>query len=158
MGRHSDLENSAPKLRQWCECVVDYILGTQTDPFSATMVSQSKKAIQEATEKQDLRGLRQIKRDFDEWAKYLDQGKQAELDSKLRSLCGEGLASYDKIVDKVLKKKRIRSSEEYQAVNYIIDQLCQVEEAERTEDHDERIERLSFLVAEYESELAKKGE
>lgn len=113
------------RLAEWCvfaERAVFGLLsqrGSMSD-FSKELFEQKLEAIQRARQRGDLRGLRMVYRDVNEWLGGLDPQMRDELDSLLRAQFGHGLEKGEKALERqarlILKIGRIRRAEEYRVL------------------------------------------
>ena len=79
------------ELHEWCLAVIRLIKGLDQ---STELYELAEESIDAALERSDLRGLRMVARDFEEWVSGLPMSDQLELDASLRQRFGRGLKSF----------------------------------------------------------------
>jgi hypothetical protein len=111
------------------------------------LAAQLRDAIEDAYAAQNLRGLRTIKRDFDEWCKSLPDALQRELNRLLESRLGVDSGAEargrEKEVREIAARGRIRNEREYRAVASF------VEEFHDKPSRAQEIPRLNELLSQY---------
>lgn len=132
------------KLRDRCTLVLGFInrLGELGD-----LARQFDEVIQEAHATQNLRGLRILRRDLDEWSKDLSEDEQVELETMLRVQLQvdpeqEHAADIAEL-RQIEGRGRIRNEREYRLVQ------ARVEELRMLSDGAGEIQRLDVLLASY---------
>lgn len=111
-------------LRDRCVAIVRFIaeLGDPGDLFA-----QTEEAIHAAFERGDLRGLKMVSKDVDEWAKALSSSQRAKLDDVLRSRFGaecRNAKEEARELARILQRGTITDREEYSLLSRRADEIC----------------------------------
>lgn len=140
MGRKlsSDQAKELEQLRVACLAILEYFnprgeLGELADEFRA--------AVQGAYMRRDLRGLRSLRRDFQEWLRDLPTEARVELE---RSLALLNVPAPPSDLEVALARGRIETEDEYRAV------LSRVEDIYDDPARESDITRLNALLSEYD--------
>jgi hypothetical protein len=132
------------ELRDRCLALYDYVTAhANLGPLG----SQIRDTVENAYASQDLRGLRRIKRDFDEWSRSLPDERQQELAQLLEArlavdLRGESQANEEEVRG-ILARGRIRNEREYRLVSSFIEDLLE------RPGHRGEVSALNELLARY---------
>jgi hypothetical protein len=113
-------------LRDRCVFIYDFM--TKHAPLGP-LATQLRDAVKDAHAAQNLRGLRLIRRDFDEWSKSLPETLREELGRLLNSRFGvdqeREAEAREREVSEILARGRIRNEREYRLVESSVDDLVE---------------------------------
>lgn len=131
-------------IKDWCLTILNFMIEKSGDN---PLFQQFKNIIVETHEKQNLKGLRHVIKDVNEWAKGLSKSDFDELNNLLNRKFEKDLIKEDtKISNKisqVLKKGKISNEEEYRML------LNRVEEIYADESKKEEVKSFNKLLADY---------
>jgi hypothetical protein len=142
----SQREAEMRELRDWCVAILHAI--GQFDPTGS--YSQAEQGVEAAFQRGDLRGLKMVARDVQEWATALSPADQQKLDQALRSRFGHGLAeraddAYREVAQ-ILKRGQIDTQDEYRLLRIRVEAI-HADESKRAE-----LEKINELLAAYEAD------
>jgi hypothetical protein len=111
-------------LKAWCLAIVRFLRELDTSP---SLYSQLEEAIEAAFERGDLRGLKMVSRDLEEWAMGLPSASQRQLNNMLHARFGIELAviarQRAREVARILKRGAIADEDEYRLLSTRADQI-----------------------------------
>jgi hypothetical protein len=130
--------------RGWCLTIIGYLRTVEESP----VFDDFAKAVNEIYAIRDLRQMRGITRDMNEWARELTTTHMAELNGQLRERFGEDLDSQTArdiaMIDRIRNRGAIRTKREYRLVRE------RAEEIWDDDDKKEEMEALNKLLADFE--------
>jgi hypothetical protein len=126
------------RLRLACIAILDFVVARGN---LAEFASEFRKVVEEAYEKRSLKGLRIIRRDFQEWIGDLPPSARTELERGLRSIEGQAL---DDQLSAAIGRGRILTEEECRVV------LARVEDIYADPAARNEVELLNRLLADFD--------
>lgn len=139
-------------LYTWCMTIIIYI-SSIAEPQCPALTDFFEAVIREQYEKRSLRGLKQISGDLREWANGLNMKKQRELDELLHAKVGRGLKEgqrlFEKHVNAILKRGKIRNSDEAELLLQRADEIYSDKEKEN------ELKKINVILAKYEGSALK---
>ena len=104
--------------------IIDYIIDKDSNPI----ILQMRETIKIAFEKNDLKGLKEISRDMNAWAKSLSTEDTKELEKLLAGRFREDLTGDQltlTIIQEIIKKGEIRNEEEYRIMHEYLQDISE---------------------------------
>lgn len=137
--------------RDWCLLVVNFLL-REGDPFRGQLIE----VIDGCVERGDKRGLSMVKGDLGQWARGYPAERVNELNSILVRRLGVGIGSVENRINRILKRGEIRTRKDYEIVEERLDQISQMEVAQRSKYHEES-EKLNQYLIRFEEKTSSEG-
>jgi cold shock CspA family protein len=132
-------------IKEWCFTIMDFMISHYE---GKDVFVQFSEVIKEGFNKQDLRGMRHVYKDTNEWAKGLPFAHIEELNQILNDKFGEDLKKQtdgDTIkINRIIKKGKINSEDEYRLV------LNRVDEIYADDSNKEEVLKLNELLATFQ--------
>jgi hypothetical protein len=129
------------RLAAWCLAILREIHAIQPNPLGTAFED----AISEAQKRVDLRGLRAVTKDLEEWVGTLDDASRKKVNAGLSSEFGRSLdesaAEDQAALDRIVQRGKINNDEEYRLV------LKRVEEIYDDSAFEAEVDRLNKLLA-----------
>ena len=140
--------NELTHIKEWCLTIIEFLIShNQATSTSRNMFVD---VINDAFQKQNLKGLRYVYNDINEWAKGILQSDLEELNMLLQNKFGEDLNKQmhrDLIkIAKILKKGNVSNEDEYRLL------LSRVDEIFEDDNKKDEIENLNKLLADYHNQ------
>ena len=135
-------------LRDRCIAVVRLMTG---DGLREEVGAEMEKAIQTAYERRDLRGLKMVSRDLNEWVNGFPDATRARYDEILRAQLGEdprGAEAQAREVRRILDRGTIENEDEWRLLNSRAEEIW-ADESKRAE-----LEKVTAMMAAFEDTLA----
>ena len=112
------------QIQNWCLTILDFMIKKHGKALPFDMF---KKVILKEYKEQNLKGLRQVIKDVNEWSKGMSNSYVEELNVLLKDKFGKNLEAYDKDnlreINKILKRGFIKNEEEFGLLERRVDEL-----------------------------------
>ncbi len=138
--------NDIEKLFKRISLILDYISDKNNDPKFNPVFLHMKQVLEKGYHEKNMKGLKIVNNDVNEWAKGLSDLYKSELNKILESHQVEKVDDLEsKVYKKILKKNLITNDDEYRIINQKVDSLSQENEIDNI-----LIEKLNNFLKEYE--------
>jgi hypothetical protein len=142
-GTSEDLQH----LHDWIRTITDHLKANA--PEMASFFGGLEQSLTAAFRRGDARGLKMMVRDMQEWTRGMPPELVQQLDAQLRAKFGKGLrevsASEAKVIQKILKKGKIETEEEYRLLSSRVDEI-HADPSKRNE-----LEKINALLADHDN-------
>ena len=111
----------------WVTTILDFFIAKSNNPKEFDVFDTPKKIALQVFNEGNLRGMRMLLKDTNEWSKALSLKDYGELNILLSSKFGFNLSLYDrknkKEVNRIVKQGEIKSDEEYELLEMRVSEL-----------------------------------
>jgi len=130
-------------LKEKCSIILKTIF--EDSPADISMLDQYEKVINACCQKNDIKGLRMVAKDIEEWTKGLDQAKKDKIDEKLKLKfnIGSSIDEEERNVSRILKNGKINTDSEYRLmINWV--EVIYADQSKKDE-----LNKINFLLSKF---------
>lgn len=132
------------QIKEWCLAILNFMISKNGETPGLKMFVE---VITDSYQKQNLKGLKYVNKDINEWARGLPLSDVDELNKLLWNRFGEDLSKQTNRnlvkIAQIIKKGKIANEDEYRLL------LIRVDEIYKDESKQDELQTLNNLLADY---------